>query len=299
MSMNFKPKVGIQSSLDSVEIDEGSMYIAIDSNRLFFDFSGRRIEITDFASVTKRSELDDILVPNANRFYYVKKENKIYRYINDEWKETNTIDIQTGSTRGTISVNGVDVTVSGLGTSAFANASDFDSAGSAADALTTAKNYTDGVVTGAIAAMDKNAESADKLNSSAGSNTTPVYFVDGVPVACDEYPSSVDITLELKGDRWIETTEGAYFKYTLNTEDSELIENIRDTDNPVFFLHDESKSSEKACKAFGAIDILETQDKAINIYINSSYISSVDLIDNNFKIVIHSIPNRAKIVMEV
>ncbi len=56
-------------------------------------------------------------------------------------------DITTGSTNGTIAVDGTDVPVKGLGTAAYVNTSAFDASGSAAAAETNAKKYTDDALT--------------------------------------------------------------------------------------------------------------------------------------------------------
>lgn len=52
-------------------------------------------------------------------------------------------DIATGTANGTISIKGTDVAVKGLGSAAYAATSAFDVAGSAADALADANEYTD------------------------------------------------------------------------------------------------------------------------------------------------------------
>ena len=52
-------------------------------------------------------------------------------------------DITTGASNGTIAVAGSDVAVKGLGSAAYVATTTFDAAGSAAQALTDAKSYTD------------------------------------------------------------------------------------------------------------------------------------------------------------
>lgn len=64
-------------------------------------------------------------------------------------------DVATGSANGTISVKGTDVAVKGLGSAAFAATTAFDASGSAAQALTDAKAYTD-------AAMEKFVEVSEQ-----------------------------------------------------------------------------------------------------------------------------------------
>jgi hypothetical protein len=52
-------------------------------------------------------------------------------------------DITAGTANGTIAVKGTDVAVTGLGSAAYAATTAFDASGSAAQALTDAKAYTD------------------------------------------------------------------------------------------------------------------------------------------------------------
>ena len=54
-----------------------------------------------------------------------------------------TSDITTGSANGTVAVKGTDVAVKGLGSAAYVATTTFDASGSAAQALTDAKTYTD------------------------------------------------------------------------------------------------------------------------------------------------------------
>lgn len=78
-------------------------------------------------------------------------------------------DIKTGSTNGTIAVKGGDVAVKGLGSAAFTEASAYEVAGAASQALASAKSYADGLagnyeVAGAAAAAEARAKAyADEL----------------------------------------------------------------------------------------------------------------------------------------
>ena len=56
-------------------------------------------------------------------------------------------DIATGATNGTIKVDGTDVAVKGLGSAAYTASNAYDAAGSANNALTSAKSYTDSLLT--------------------------------------------------------------------------------------------------------------------------------------------------------
>lgn len=55
------------------------------------------------------------------------------------------VTVAEGATNGTVAVNGSDVAVHGLGTAAYTASSDYDAAGSAAQALSDAEDYADGL----------------------------------------------------------------------------------------------------------------------------------------------------------
>lgn len=99
---------------------------------------------------------------NARKFYLYS------RPLNGSWGSTpvSTIEIPetvytlaTGSANGTVSFNGSDVAVKGLGSAAYTNANAYDAAGSAKTAEDNAKAYADGK-DAAIAAAKKAGEDA-------------------------------------------------------------------------------------------------------------------------------------------
>ena len=99
---------------------------------------------------------------NSRKFYLYSKE------INGEWgaMPVSTITIPetvytlaTGSANGTVSFNGSDVAVKGLGSAAYTNANAYDAAGSAKAAEDNAKAYADGK-DAAIAAAKKAGDDA-------------------------------------------------------------------------------------------------------------------------------------------
>jgi hypothetical protein len=83
--------------------------------------------------------------------------------------DTAVQSVETGSTNGTISVDGTDVAVKGLGSAAYATAGDFDAAGSASTAETNAKEYADGLASNydASGAADDALTSAKAYTDSA------------------------------------------------------------------------------------------------------------------------------------
>ena len=115
---------------------------------------------------------------NGRKFYLYSKE------IKGEWgpDPVSTIEIPdtvytlaTGSANGTVSFNGSDVAVKGLGSAAYTNADAYDASGSADAALASAKTYADGK-DAAIAAAKKAgtdaAAAAQAAQSTADSKTT-------------------------------------------------------------------------------------------------------------------------------
>lgn len=111
---------------------------------------------------------------NARKFYLYSKS------LGGSWGSTpvSTIEIPetvytlaTGSANGTVSFNGADVAVKGLGSAAYTNADAYDAAGSAQTAEDNAKAYADGKDT-AIAAAKKAGDDAqadvDALEAKVG-----------------------------------------------------------------------------------------------------------------------------------
>lgn len=75
---------GIQSKLPE-ELTEGQIKVSTDTHCLWFDIDGKRIRITDFETVDTLEDLENILAPIDNMYYYVKENNSIYKYDN-RWK---------------------------------------------------------------------------------------------------------------------------------------------------------------------------------------------------------------------
>lgn len=130
---------------------------------------------------------------NGRKFYLYSKE------INGEWGSTpvSTITIPetvytlaTGSANGTVSFNGSDVAVKGLGSAAYTNANAYDAAGSAKTAEDNARAYADGKDTaiaeakkaGTDAQADVNAL-ADKVGTVPDSKTVVQMIADAQTAA--------------------------------------------------------------------------------------------------------------------
>ena len=111
---------------------------------------------------------------NARKFYLYSKS------LDGSWGATpvSTIEIpetvytlSTGSANGTVSFNGADVAVKGLGSAAYTNADAYDAAGSAQTAEDNAKAYADGKdadITAAKSAADNAQADVDALEAKVG-----------------------------------------------------------------------------------------------------------------------------------
>ena len=62
-----------------------AIIFSTDTKELFADIDGNRIQISDIVSVDTITNLNNILAPISNKFYYVEETNCLYRYINSEW----------------------------------------------------------------------------------------------------------------------------------------------------------------------------------------------------------------------
>lgn len=95
-------------------------------------------------------------------------------------------DIVTGTSQGTISVDGTDVVVNGLGSAAFEDADSFEAAGNAAAAEQAAKTHADGLISAEIeranAAYDEKGAAAQVLIDANSYTNNKV----GTPAILDE-----------------------------------------------------------------------------------------------------------------
>ena len=104
--------------------------------------------------------------------------------------------ISTGSTNGTISVNGSNVAVKGLGSAAYTASTEYAKASHT-------HSYAGSSSAGGAAT------SANKLNTNAGSSSLPVYFANGIPVACSGIATQTYVQEQITGS--------AMFHGVLNT----------------------------------------------------------------------------------
>lgn len=104
------------------------------------------------ASIVEGSITDTEIAENAITTEKIADGNITLIKLSDEIKESlekaqNAIQkIETGTTNGTIKVDGIEVAVAGLGNAAFKSADEFEAAGAATDALNDAKAYVNGLL---------------------------------------------------------------------------------------------------------------------------------------------------------
>lgn len=81
----------IFSKLSSLTKKDGQIIISKDSQSLYIDIDGERVEITDWVDINTEEELLATLSPLTNKFYYTKDTHKIWRYINSKWEKLNIV----------------------------------------------------------------------------------------------------------------------------------------------------------------------------------------------------------------
>ena len=111
--------------------------------------------------------------------------------------------VESGTENGTISVDGADVSVTGLGSAAFTASTDYDVAGAASTAETNAKNYADGLASNYATA--EQGQKADTAVQTIETGTTDgTISVDGTEVAVAglgsaAYTASTDYATSAQG----------------------------------------------------------------------------------------------------
>jgi hypothetical protein len=75
----------IQSKLEEVSKSDGQLILEKDGKNLYFDFNGDRIQISDFIELDDEDELTFVLAPLPSKFYFIKNNASLWRYLNNEW----------------------------------------------------------------------------------------------------------------------------------------------------------------------------------------------------------------------
>lgn len=113
----FTVKRGLSTGLGQLPISDGSFIVTKDEQKLYVDLGTSRYSLGDVLTVDALPESDI----NSAKFYFLTTDKCLYRYIGSEFVNISKsgVEITTGATNGTISVNGTEVAVFGLGTAAF------------------------------------------------------------------------------------------------------------------------------------------------------------------------------------
>ena len=64
---------------------EEAFIVATDTKELFVDINNTRLQINDIEIVDTVADLDNILAPLANKFYFCQENNILYRHVDGEW----------------------------------------------------------------------------------------------------------------------------------------------------------------------------------------------------------------------
>ena len=175
---NFALKRGPSTRLSGLAVEDGSFIITTDKHQLYADLGTARYSLGDILEVKNLPETDIIDV----KFYYLTTDKCLYRHVDGAWVNISKsgVVVTTGATNGTISVNGTEVAVFGLGSAAFTDATAYDAAGAAAavqgatdktvkdamDAAAAAQGTADGAVT-AIGELDASLKAVAKSGAAA------------------------------------------------------------------------------------------------------------------------------------
>ena len=75
----------LKSVIIGKEATSESVIVAKDTKELFMDIQGTRIHITDIIHLETEDDMNDILAPLSNKFYFIKETNCLYNYNNNTW----------------------------------------------------------------------------------------------------------------------------------------------------------------------------------------------------------------------
>lgn len=195
-------KINAQSKVD------GQILVAKDTKQLFVDVGETRLLINDVIVV---SSLGEATTADVNKFYYATDGNIFAKSNGTSWTQINAQQvIAEGTTNGTISVGGKDVSVHGLGSAAFTDVNDYDAAGTAvAEANKKVGSVTAGDASVTIAGEATAPTVAVKL--SADEDNALKLVTDGLKVELGAVPEYV---IEKEGT----ATEGYLATYVLKKD---------------------------------------------------------------------------------
>ena len=64
---------------------EEAFIVATDTKELFVDINNTRLQINDIEIVDTVADLDNILAPLSNKFYFCQEDNILYRHVDGDW----------------------------------------------------------------------------------------------------------------------------------------------------------------------------------------------------------------------
>lgn len=175
---NFALLRGTLSKINDVAVKDGQMLLASDTSDLFFDVGTNRVHITD---VVKVDALPEVANAVSGKMYYVTGSNTLSYFNGTTFTTVNAkVVIAEGTADGTISVDGTDIPVHGLGSAAYTDSTAYDAAGAAAAVLgTEADDATKNTVYGAKKAADDAMTEAEAASALADSKVNKVTAANG------------------------------------------------------------------------------------------------------------------------
>lgn len=80
----FQPVRTTQAQLELASTFDGKVYFVEDTEKLFFDYSGERVEIREIIILDLESARTDLLAPK-NKFYFILETGLLWLYRNGTW----------------------------------------------------------------------------------------------------------------------------------------------------------------------------------------------------------------------
>ena len=70
----------IKSVIDNNAPLKEAIIFATDTKEMFVDINNTRLQINDIVTIEKEADLDNILAPLSNKFYFVEENNIFYKF---------------------------------------------------------------------------------------------------------------------------------------------------------------------------------------------------------------------------
>ena len=75
----------IKSVIDNNAPLKEAIIFATDTKEMFVDINNTRLQINDIVTIEKEADLDNILAPLSNKFYFVEENNIFYKFKDGKW----------------------------------------------------------------------------------------------------------------------------------------------------------------------------------------------------------------------